>query len=95
MKTICSRDRAVGIVTAYGLANQGIRVRVPVRSRFSFLYMAQTVSEAYPLPWALSSGLKRQGREADRSSPTTADVKKNVDLYNHSRKVFMAKCLIS
>jgi hypothetical protein len=30
------------------------------------------------------SGVKRQEREADHSSPTSVEVKKNVDLYIHS-----------
>jgi hypothetical protein len=29
-------------------------------------------------------GVKRQGREAGHSPPTSAEVKKNVDLYIHS-----------
>jgi hypothetical protein len=33
---------------------------------------------------ALSPGVKRPGREADNSPPTSAEVKKNVDLYIHS-----------
>jgi hypothetical protein len=31
----------------------------------------------------LSPELKRSGREVDHSSPTSHEVKKNVDLYNH------------
>jgi hypothetical protein len=33
----------------------------------------------------------RQGREADHSPPTIAEIKKNVDLYIHSPYAFMAK----
>jgi hypothetical protein len=35
------------------------------------------------VPGALSLGVNRPGREADHSSPTSAEVKKNVDLYIH------------
>jgi hypothetical protein len=35
-----------------------------------------------PIQWV--PGVKRSGREADHSSPGSAEVKKNVDLYNHS-----------
>jgi hypothetical protein len=30
------------------------------------------------VPWTLSSGVKRPGREADHSSPNSAEVKKTV-----------------
>jgi hypothetical protein len=35
-------------------------------------------------PGALSPGLKRPGGEAVHSPPTSAEVKKNVDLYIHN-----------
>jgi hypothetical protein len=38
------------------------------------------------VPGALSPGVKRSGREADHSPPTSAEVKENVDLYIHSPK---------
>jgi hypothetical protein len=36
------------------------------------------------VPGALSPGVKRLGREADHSPPTSAEVNKNVYLYIHS-----------
>jgi hypothetical protein len=36
------------------------------------------------LPGALSTGIKRPGREADHSPPATTEVKKNVDINIHS-----------
>jgi hypothetical protein len=76
-----SWDSAVGIVTGCGLDDQGVRVQVPVEARiftspchpdrlwgpFSLL------SNGY---WgALSPGVKRLGRKADNSPPTSAEVK--------------------
>jgi hypothetical protein len=46
------------------------------------------VSTQTPIQWvprALSLGVKRPGREADHSSPSSADVKECVKLYLHSR----------
>jgi hypothetical protein len=37
------------------------------------------------VPGAFSPGVKGQGREAQNSPPTSAEVKKNVDLYFHIR----------
>jgi hypothetical protein len=57
---------------------------------FSLLQVVHTGSGAQPTSYpmgitgALSPGVKRQGREADHSPPTSAEVKKNVDLYIHS-----------
>jgi hypothetical protein len=53
-----------------------------------FLFF-QTVSGAHPasyswVPGAFSLGLKRQRREADHSPPSSAEVKKCVELYLHS-----------
>jgi hypothetical protein len=36
------------------------------------------------VPWALSLGVKRLGREADHSPPSSAEVKECVELYPHS-----------
>jgi hypothetical protein len=76
-----SRDSVVGIATGYGFDDQGVGVRVPVRPRiFS--------SPRHPdWPWGppnLSNGyqglfprgVKRQGGEADHSSPASGEVKK-------------------
>jgi hypothetical protein len=47
------------------------------------------------VPGALSSGVKRQGREADRSPPTSAEVKKTWIYTSTPPYAFIAKCLIN
>jgi hypothetical protein len=73
-----SRDIALG----YGLDDRGSSVRFPVGAG-NFLFI--TVSRAAlgptqpPIQWvpgALSLGVKRPGREADHSPPSSAEVKK-------------------
>jgi hypothetical protein len=70
-----SRGSAVGIETGYGLDNRGFGVRVPVGLRiFTSPYLPQP-----PIQWvpeALSSGVKRQEREADHLRPASTEVKK-------------------
>jgi hypothetical protein len=56
-------------------------VRVPVGSKFSLLYIVQTGSGVHPISYKMGTGssfpgVKRQGREADHSPPTSAEVKK-------------------
>jgi hypothetical protein len=77
-----SRDSAIGTATSYWLDDRGVGVRVPVRSRiFSSTCRSDRIwgspnllSNGY---WGLfPQGAKRQGREADRSPPTSAKVKK-------------------
>jgi hypothetical protein len=69
---ICSRDSVVSIATGYGLEDRGVGVRVQVQSRiFS--------SQRHPdrllgPPGLLSYGVKCQGREADHSPPSHAEV---------------------
>jgi hypothetical protein len=75
-----SRDRVVGIATGCGLDSRGVGFRVPVRSRnFTFSTScrpALTQSLIQCVPGALSQGVKWPRREADHSSPTSAEVKK-------------------
>jgi hypothetical protein len=78
-----SKDNSVGIATGYGLDDRGIGVRVPVGSR-----IFSSPQRAYPRRlWGPPSllfngyrgslpGVKRQGREADHSPPTSVEVKK-------------------
>jgi hypothetical protein len=78
---IWNRDSAVGIATGYGLDDQGVGVRVPVGSRIFFskssrLALGSTQPPIQWVPGALSPGVKRPGREADHSPPTSAEVKK-------------------
>jgi hypothetical protein len=76
-----SWDSAVGVATGYGLDGRGVGVRVPVGGRIYLLQVVQTGSGVHPTSYpintgALSPGVKRQGREADHSPPTSAEVKK-------------------
>jgi hypothetical protein len=76
-----SRDGSVGIALGYGLDDRGPRVRFPARAEnFSPHHRVQYGSGAHPasyqwVPGALSLGVKRPGREADRSLPSSAEVK--------------------
>jgi hypothetical protein len=46
--------------------------------------LGPTQSPIQWVPGALSLGVKRQGREADHSPPSSAEVKERVELYLHS-----------
>jgi hypothetical protein len=78
-----SRDSSVGIALDYRLDDRCSRVRFPAGAgNFSFPHRVQP-----PIQWvpgALSLGLKRPGREADHSPPSSAKVKEWVELYRHS-----------
>jgi hypothetical protein len=73
-----SRDSSVGIVLGYGLDDRGSKVRFPARAgNFSLHHRVQTGSGAHPVSYpmgtgALSLGVKRPGREADHSPPSSA-----------------------
>jgi hypothetical protein len=79
---IRSRDSSAGTATIYGLDDQGVVVRVPVRSRiFSstrhpdrMWRPPSLLSNGYR--GALSPGVKPPGCETDHSPPTSAEVKK-------------------
>jgi hypothetical protein len=77
-----SRDSVVTMVTGHGLDDQGVRVQVPVGAR---IYISPCRPDRLWGPlnllpngyWGLfPRGVKRPGREADHSPPTSADVKK-------------------
>jgi hypothetical protein len=76
-----SRASSVGIATGYGLdCRWGLG---------TFRHSVQTGSGAHPTSYpmgtgAISLGIKRPGREADHSPPSSAEVKEWVDLYLHS-----------
>jgi hypothetical protein len=61
-------------------------IRTPGRARdFSPLQSVQTGSVAHPppsklVPWILSSGVKRPGREADQSPQSSDEVKTDVPI---------------
>jgi hypothetical protein len=75
-----SRDSAVGTATAYGLDDRGVGNRVPVGSRIFSTSSGPAMGPTQPpiqwVPGALSLGVKRQGREADHSPPTSVEVRK-------------------
>jgi len=67
-----------------------IGVRIPVGLGI-FLFstpsrpaLGPTKSAIQWVPGALSLGVKRPGREADQSSPSSAEVKECVELYFHT-----------
>jgi hypothetical protein len=85
-----SRDSSVGIALGYGLDNRGPRVRYPAGlGIFPFTAASRTApGPTQPptqwVPGALSLGIKRPGREADHSPPSSSEVKECVELYLHS-----------
>jgi hypothetical protein len=70
--------------------DSGSRIRFPPGAgNFSLHHRVQNGSGAHqpPIQWVrgtLSLGVKRPGREADQSSPSSAEVKEWVELYLHS-----------
>jgi hypothetical protein len=73
-------NNVVGIVTGYGLVDGGFGVQVLVGSRIFSVSSRRALGPTQPpIEWVLgafSPGVKRQGREADHSPPTGAEVKK-------------------
>jgi hypothetical protein len=88
--TFESRDSSVSIALGFGLEDRGSSVRFPAGDgNFSLHHRDQNGSGAHPTSYplgtrALSLGVKRSGREADHSSPSSAEVKECVELYIHS-----------
>jgi hypothetical protein len=75
----------------FGLEDREVGVRVPVDQEFSLLHIVQTGSGVHPTSYRMGTGgpylgVKWPGSEADHSPPTSAEVKKNVDVYIHSPK---------
>jgi hypothetical protein len=85
-----SRDSSVSTALGSGLDDRGSMVRFPAGAgNFSLHHRVQNGYGAYPasyqwVPEALSVGVKRPGREADHSPPSSAEVKGWVELYLHS-----------
>jgi hypothetical protein len=84
------RDSSVGIAFGYGLDDRGSRVRFPAGLEIFVFITASSRTALGPtqpsIQWvagALSLGVKRPGREADHSPPSSADVKECVELYLH------------
>jgi hypothetical protein len=76
-----SRDSSVGIALGYGLDDRGSRVRfLAGAGNFSLHHRVQNGSGAHPASYPMGTvgsfpGVKRPGREADHSSPSSAEVK--------------------
>jgi hypothetical protein len=72
-------------VLGYGLDDQGSRVRFPAGVvNFSLHHRVQNGSGAHPASYPVGTrgslpGVKRPGREADHSSPSSAEVKECVE----------------
>jgi hypothetical protein len=76
-----SSDSVVGVATGYGLDDREVGVRAPVGARiFSFPCHPDRLWDRPNLLYngyrGFFPGLKRQGLEADHSSPTSAEIKK-------------------
>jgi hypothetical protein len=86
-----SSDSSVGIATGYGLDDQGGGSSSPGRVKnfhFSIASRPALGSTQPPLKWV--PGVKREGREADHSPPTSAEVKKMWIYTSTPPYVFMA-----
>jgi hypothetical protein len=89
-RTSHSPCSSVGIALDNGPDDRGSRVRFSAGAgNFSLHHRVQNGSGAHPASYpmgtgALSLGIKRQGREADHSPPSSAEVEGWVKLYLHS-----------
>jgi hypothetical protein len=96
LRSMRSRDSAVGIATGYWLDDRKFGVRVLVGSGiFSSTpspdwLLGPTQPPNLWVPGALSPGVKRPRRQADHSPPTSAEVKKTWIYTCTSPYVFMA-----
>jgi hypothetical protein len=94
-----SRDNSVGIALGYGLADRGSRVRFPAGAgNFSLHHNVQNGSGAHPSSYPMGNrgsfrGVKRPGREADHSPPSSAEVKNAWSYTSTPQYAFMAWCL--
>jgi hypothetical protein len=95
------RDSSVGIALGYGLDDRGSRVRFSAGAgNFSLHHPVQNGSGPTkpPIQWvsrALSLGVKRPGREADHSPPSSAEVKNAWSYTSTPQYVFMVWCLVT
>jgi hypothetical protein len=89
-------DSSVDIATGYGLDDQGGGSSSAGRVKnMSLLHIVQTGSGVHPTSYKIGTGgtfpgVKRQGREADHSPPTSAEVKKMWIYASTPPYVFMA-----
>jgi hypothetical protein len=75
------RETVVRVVTGYGLDDRGVGIRVPVGSRIFSSPRRPDLSgvhlTSYPFGIGVfPTGVKRPGREADHSPPTSAEIEK-------------------
>jgi hypothetical protein len=59
-----SRDSSVGIAIGYELEDEGVGIRVPVRQKFSLLYVVQTGSGIHPASYRMGTGCSFLGGKA-------------------------------
>jgi hypothetical protein len=82
MYKLWSLNTVVGIATGYGLDDRGVGVRVPVESRiFSFPLYPNRFWGPPICNGALSPRVNWPGREADHSSPLSAEFKKTGSIH--------------
>jgi hypothetical protein len=85
-----SRDSSVGRALGYRLDDRDSRVRfLAGAGNFSLHHRVRNSSGAHPASYPMgtrgsSLAVKRRGREADHSPPSSAEVKERVELYIHS-----------
>jgi hypothetical protein len=81
-----SRDSSVCIATRIGVlgfdSQRGLRIFLFITA--SRTALGPTQPDIQWVPGALSLGVKRPGREADHSPPSSAEIKECVELYLHS-----------
>jgi hypothetical protein len=74
-------NSSVGTALGYGLDDRGSRFRFPAGAgNFSLHHRVQIGSRAHPASYPVGTrgffpGVKRPGREADHSPPSSAEVK--------------------
>jgi hypothetical protein len=98
--TTVSHDSSVGIALDYGLDDRGSGVRFPVGLGI-FLFttasrtaLGPTQNPIQGVPGTLSLGVKRPGREADHSPPSSAKVKMHGATPPFPQYAFMVWCLV-
>jgi hypothetical protein len=92
----CYKNSVVGVATGYGMDDRGGR-RSSLGTVKNFLFSTTSIPAlrltqppSQWVPGGLTPGLKRPGREADHSPPTSADVKKMWTSISTSPYAFMA-----
>jgi hypothetical protein len=96
-----SRDSSVGIALGYGLDDWGSRVRfLASAGNFSLHHRVQNGSLAHPASYPMGArgsfpGGKRQGREADHSPPSSAEVNNVWSYTSTPQYAFMVWCSVT